>query len=82
MYRRISHSLLVIDMACNRLMKLTYLVNKAPLIYRAATKIFGHGLVNSIIHNTYCKIFTAGENIVEVNEYSDYFRMRGRHWIT
>jgi hypothetical protein len=62
-YQRLSVPLLLNDMACNRIMKISYLVDKAPIIYKTATKLLGKGFVNSIISATYCKVFTAGSSI-------------------
>ena len=66
-YRNLSVPLLINDISCNRLMKLNYLVDKAPAMYHSFTRLFGKTLINSVIHNTYCKIFTAGTTVAEAN---------------
>ena len=76
-YRRLSTPLLLNDMLCNRFMKMNFLVDKAPTIYTWSTKIFGHGLINWVVHSTYCKVFTAGSNVFEVDQTADYYRKAG-----
>lgn len=78
-YKRLSIPLLVNDMVCNRVMKMGFMVDKAPTIYKWSTKIFGHRLINWVVHNTYCKVFTAGSNIQEVDEASNFFRSQGKN---
>ena len=50
-------------MLCNKLMKVNFLVERAPTMYKSATRLFGSKFVNSIIHSTYCKVFTAGTTV-------------------
>ena len=74
--------LLLNDMACNRVMKLNLLVDAAPAIYKATSRILGKNFVNSFINATYCKIFTAGNSIQEANLTSNYFRSQGNTPLT
>ena len=62
-YQRLSVPLLLNDMMCNRAMKINFLVDKAPVMYRVASKLLGKNFVNSIVHNTYCKVFSAGATV-------------------
>ena len=62
-YQRLSLPLLFNDMLCNRFMKLNFLVDKAPLFYKTASSLFGKSFVNSIVHSTYCKVFSAGASV-------------------
>ena len=66
-YQRLSVPLLLNDMACNRLMKLNYLVDKAPSLYHSGCKWIGKNFINSIVHSTYCKVFSAGASVAEAN---------------
>lgn len=76
-YRRFSLPLILNDMACNRLMKLTFFVDNAPLIYRYACRLIGRNFVNELLNSTYCKVFTAGNTIEEADRASEYFRAQG-----
>jgi len=76
-YERLSVGMLLNDMVCNRIMKINFVVNRAPSIYNLATKVFGNNFINTILNATYCKIFTAGNSIAEANELSQYFRKQG-----
>jgi hypothetical protein len=76
-YRRLSIPLLLNDIACNRLMKLNKLVDKAPSMYRTATRYLGKNLINSIVHSTYCKVFTAGNTVAEANECAKFYQEQG-----
>lgn len=76
-YQRLTVPLLLNDILCNRIMKFTYLVDQAPTFYANASRLFGKRLVNAIVSATYCKVFTAGSSIPEVNETSNYFRSQG-----
>ena len=62
-YQRLSVPLLINDMMCNRFMKINFLVDKAPTMYRTASKIFGKNIINSIVHSTYCRVFSAGASV-------------------
>lgn len=62
-YRRLSLPLILNEIACNRIMKLSSLVAVAPQIYRLSCTLIGKNFVNFIINSTYCKIFTAGNTI-------------------
>ena len=62
-YKRLTVPLLLNDIACNRLMKLNFVVDKAPDIYRLSTHIIGKGFINAIVNATYCKIFTGGNTV-------------------
>ena len=62
-YQRLSVPLLLNDMMCNRIMKVNYLVDKAPAMYRIASRLIGKNFVNSIIHSTYCRVFSAGASV-------------------
>lgn len=63
-YKRLSVPLILNDMICNRLMKLSYLVEKAPFVYKLSCRLLGKNFINSVIQATYCKIFTAGNTIL------------------
>jgi hypothetical protein len=76
-YRRFSLPLILNDMACNRLMKLSFFVDHAPLIYRYACKLIGKNFINELLNSTYCKVFTAGNTIEEADQASEYFRSQG-----
>lgn len=69
-YRRLSFPLLVNEVACNRIMKLSSLVAIAPQVYKFSCRLIGKNFVNKIIQSTYCKIFTAGNTIQEANQAS------------
>ena len=73
-YKRLSVPLLLNDMTCNRLMKLNYLVDKAPSLYQAGCKFIGKNFINAIVHSTYCKVFSAGASVAEANETAHLFR--------
>ena len=62
-YQRLSMPLLFNELMCNRIMKLTYFVDKAPTIYRLSCRLLGKNFINHVLHSTYCKIFTAGSTI-------------------
>lgn len=64
-------------MACNRVMKLNPLVDAAPTIYKTTSRLLGKNFVNAFINATYCKIFTAGNTILEADSTSNYFRSQG-----
>jgi hypothetical protein len=76
-YRRLSFPLILNEIACNRIMKLSSLIAVAPRIYQLSCKIIGKNFVNFIINSTYCKIFTAGNTIREADQASEYFRQQG-----
>jgi len=76
-YGRLSLPLLLNDMLCNRIMKLNYLVNNAPALYRSACGVLGKNFVNWAIDSTYCKVFTAGNTIEQANQMSHSFRAQG-----
>jgi hypothetical protein len=81
-YKRLSLPLLLNELACNRIMKLSSFVNAAPQIYRYSCRLLGRNFVNHIIQSTYCKIFTAGNTIQEADEASHYFRKQGNSDVT
>jgi hypothetical protein len=81
-YRRLSYPLLINEIACNRIMKLSSLVSVAPQIYKFSCNLLGKNFVNHLIQSTYCKIFTAGNTIQEANEASEYFRKQGKLYMT
>jgi hypothetical protein len=58
-------------------MKLNRLVDRAPDIYRTATNIFGTRFVSSLVHNTYCKVFTAGSTVAQANESAKVYQNQG-----
>ena len=62
-YQRLSVPLLLNDMMCNRIMKINYLVDKAPAMYRIASRLIGKNFINSIVHSTYCRVFSAGATV-------------------
>lgn len=45
-YKRLSVPLIVNDIVCNRLMKLSFFVDKAPIIYKGACKVIGKNFIN------------------------------------
>lgn len=62
-YKSLTVPLLINTIACNRLMKLNYLVDKAPNMYKVATKFFGKTLINGIVNSTYCRVFSGGKTV-------------------
>lgn len=76
-YKQLTFPLLINEIACNRIMKLSPLVDKAPLIYRFTSIILGKNFVNFFLQSTYCKVFTAGNTIQEADEASNFFRKQG-----
>ena len=76
-YKHLSVPYLLNGIACNQLMKLNFLVDRAPQIYHNATKLLGKNFVNEVIHSTYCKVFTAGTTVNEANEASAFFHKQG-----
>ena len=79
-YRRLTLPLLFNDMLCNRIMKLNSFVNYAPKMYQLSCNFFGKNFINTLLHSTYCKVFTAGNTIQEANEISAFFRTQGIDW--
>lgn len=78
-YKQLTFPLLINEIACNRVMKLSPLVDKAPQIYRFASVVLGKNFVNFFLQSTYCKVFTAGNTIQEADEASNFFRKQGTH---
>ena len=76
-YKRLTLPLIINDMLCNRIMKLSFFVDKAQVIYKYSCKVFGKNFVNWCINSTYCKVFTAGNTINEADQTSEYFRSQG-----
>lgn len=76
-YRNLSLGLVLNQILCNRLMKISPLVNNASRVYKLSSTIFGKRFVNLIINATFCKTLTAGNTIEEADQMSNYFRKSG-----
>ena len=62
-------------------MKLNFFVDYAPQIYKVSKSLLGKNFVNAIIHNTYCKAFTAGTTVAQANETAAFFQKQGNTYI-
>jgi hypothetical protein len=80
-YSRLTVPLILNDMLCNRIMKLSFFVDQAQPIYKYSCKLIGKNFVNWLINSTYCRVFTAGNTIEEADRASEYFRTQG-NWLS
>ncbi len=55
---------------CNRIMTSKLLVSAAPTLYQAACKFPGKTITHFVINSTFCRLFTGGNKLSDLQLYS------------
>lgn len=76
-YRNHSNLQLANALMVNRAASSPWLVANSMRLYRLGCRIIGQSITNSVIENTFGKVFTAGKTLEEVSSMSRPFQQEG-----
>lgn len=77
-YRNYTNIQLVNALMVNRAAAWPWLVANSMRLYRIACRVLGRNFTNSVVENTFGKVFTAGKTLDEVAEMSKQFQQESR----
>ena len=71
-YRHLSFFNLINHVLCNQILKQPYLAAFLPSMHQTTNNIFRKSLIHFIMKHTFCKVFTGGLNLANLNERNEH----------